>query len=118
MSENKSRTFFQYPVAESTEIVDEIPTAWRHGTCSPVNGWAAVELMLELTDDKPLQNHFRHPDCHTQNMLSNFEQIYYRFRQNEGFEGSVHDSVGSFGVKLCTSLTNRPIHNKLSCRCN
>lgn len=77
MSENKSRTFFQYPVAESTEIVDEIPTAWRHGTCSPVNGWAAVELMLELTDDKPLQNHFRPPGCHAQNMLSNLEQIYH-----------------------------------------
>lgn len=58
MCKTKSRTYFQYPVADSTEIVDEIPTAWRHGTCSPVNAGAAVELGLELTDHKPLQNNF------------------------------------------------------------
>jgi len=57
VNQNRSRTFFQYPVADSTEIVDEMPTAWQHGTCSPVDGGAAVELALELTNDKPLQNH-------------------------------------------------------------
>jgi hypothetical protein len=38
MRQAKFRTFSQYSVAASTGIVDEFPTAWQDGTCSPVDG--------------------------------------------------------------------------------
>jgi hypothetical protein len=114
--ENRFRTFFQYSVANSTEIVDALLIAWQDGTCSPVDGdhgGAGARVDERQALGRPLltarPSHSGRPNAvkFSRNLLV----ISYSSESSDNM--IVRPSDLSVGGQPCTLLTNGPICKKL-----